>query len=303
MNENNLSGALIINKPKGITSHDVVGKIRRLYGIRRVGHTGTLDPLACGVLPVLIGRASIAAELLLNEDKRYIAHMRLGITTDTEDITGNILSESDNIPDKEEVIKVCDSFKGEIEQVPPMYSALKVGGKKLVDLARKGIEVERSARKVTIYSIDASPDTQRSDTYVLDVRCSKGTYIRTLCADIGKKLGCGAVMSELCRASAGIFDISESVSIDELEQMTPDERINKIIPTENLFSDLNSVMLPSFYSRLAHNGAEIYQKKIKTDFQTGTLLKMYDENGFFAVGRVDEYENGSAIHVLKLFVL
>ena len=198
MNENKFEpcGVLIINKPEGITSHDVVGKIRKLYGTRKVGHTGTLDPLATGVLVILLGRAAKAAEYLVADKKTYRARLTLGITTDTEDITGKILSESDAIPTHKEVALACNKFLGKIKQIPPMYSALKVDGKKLYDLAREGIEIERKARDIEIFQLECTPTTKKNECELL-VECSSGTYIRTLCADIGATLGCGGVMSAL----------------------------------------------------------------------------------------------------------
>ena len=185
--EDTVAGVLIINKHQGVTSHKIVQIIRKLYNTRRVGHTGTLDPMATGVLPVLIGRAVKASDFLTAEDKEYSAEMTLGLETDTEDITGTVLTESDEIPSPDEVIKVCQSFLGETEQIPPMYSALKIGGQKLVDIAREGGTVERAPRKIRIDKIECEKISPK--VYRLLVKCSKGTYIRTLCADIGKKLG------------------------------------------------------------------------------------------------------------------
>ena len=204
------SGVLIVNKSEGMTSHDVVNRIRRLYNTKRVGHTGTLDPMATGVLVILVGRAAKAAEYLTADTKGYRATLRLGITTDTEDVTGKILTESDALPSRDEVSAVVQSFVGDIMQTPPMYSALKVGGKKLYELAREGIEIEREARPITIHSLVSVP-TERDSDYILEVSCSSGTYIRTLCADIGAKLACGGAMATLCRTRAGEFDISNSL--------------------------------------------------------------------------------------------
>ncbi|MCQ2770928.1 MAG: tRNA pseudouridine(55) synthase TruB [Clostridia bacterium] len=287
-----ISGAIVINKPSGITSHDVVWKLRKLYKTKQVGHTGTLDPLATGVLIVLIGKSVKASELLMAERKGYQTTLKLGVTSDTEDITGNLTYTNANIPEPNEVLKTIDSFVGEIEQIPPMYSALKVGGKKLVDLARDGIVIEREPRKITIHSIKANGN---GDTYTLDVECSKGTYIRTLCADIGNKLGCGAVMSSLNRTHVGSFDINNSYTLEQLENMTDNERINCLIDKESLFSDLSQVHLADFFSRLCVNGCEIYQKKIHTNFETGTMLKVYGSSGFLGIGEVFEYPEGSAI--------
>lgn len=296
MTEREISGVLPVNKPAGMTSHDVVYKIRKLYGTKKVGHTGTLDPDAKGLLIILIGRAAKAAEFVTAGKKVYRAGLRLGITTDTEDTTGTVLTECDDIPEKSAVLAAAEKFKGEIMQVPPMYSALKVNGQKLCDLARKGITVEREARPVTVYSLEA--DGEGRD-YTLDVCCSAGTYIRTLCADIGASLGCGGAMSSLFRTQTGGFDVSQSHTLEELAAMTEEERDALLIPTEKLFSELDSVVLPTFYERLAKNGAEIYQKKIGTRFPVGTLLRVCGKDGFFGIGRVKEYESGSAVKIIK----
>ncbi len=296
-----VSGIVIVNKHEGVTSNDIVIKLRRLFGTRQVGHTGTLDPMATGVLPVLIGRAVKASENITAENKRYTAHLKLGITTDTEDTTGTTLSVAESIPPEEDVLAVCASFVGEILQIPPMYSALKVNGRKLVDLAREGIVVERQARPITIHDLHARRLAE--DLYELDVSCSKGTYIRTLCADIGAKLGCGGAMARLTRTESGPFTLAESVTVEELESMTEEERAGCVIPLEKFFLDAPAVDLPAFYARLARNGCEIYQKKIHTDYPVGTTVRMIHDGVFFALGQVREYPDGSAIKVLKIFVL
>ena len=300
---NELCGVIIVNKHKGVTSHDIVFKIRKLYNTKKVGHTGTLDPLATGVLPVLIGRGAKAAEYLLSENKGYSAEIQLGITTDTEDITGKILSKTDTLPTKTDFFEAVNHFIGEIEQIPPMYSALKVDGKKLVDLAREGITIERQPRKITIYSINAECIDETKGVYKLDVECSKGTYIRTLCADIGAYLGCGAVMSELLRTKSGNFTLNNSYSIAQIEEMSMDERANIVKPVEELFLEAPSVILPDFYAKLCRSGCEIYQKKIKTDYPVGEFIRICDKDGFFALGQVKDYEDGTAIKSLKLFKL
>ena len=301
--ENELCGVILVNKHKGVTSHDIVFKIRKLYGTKKVGHTGTLDPLATGVLPVLIGRGAKAAEYLLSENKGYSAKIQLGITTDTEDITGKILSKSDTFPTKEEFFEAVNHFIGEIDQVPPMYSALKVDGKKLVDLAREGITIERQSRKITVYSIKAECVSEEEGIYTLDVDCSKGTYIRTLCADIGAYLGCGAVMSELNRTKSGTFTLNNAHTIAQIEEMTMEERANLVVPIEELFVEAPKVILPDFYAKLCRSGCHIYQHKIKTTHPVGEFIRICDKDGFFALGQVKEYEEGTAIKSLKLFKL
>lgn len=302
MMKTDFSGILLIKKPQGKTSHDMVYKVRRLYNTREVGHTGTLDPMATGLLVVLVGRAVKACDMIVSDSKVYRAGLTLGITTDTEDVTGEILTRSDAIPSREEAMAVFDSFVGKIQQVPPMYSALKVDGQKLVDLARRGKVVEREAREVEIFSLTATPcEIERE--YILEVACSKGTYIRTLCADIGAKLGCGGVMHSLERVKSGIFSLDDAHTIEEIDAMSEDERLALLHPVEGVFADLPILKMPAFYQKLAKNGCEIYQKKIKTSYPVGTRLRLYDENGFYAIGEVRDYPDGSAVKCVKFFSL
>ena len=291
-------GVLLIHKPYGITSFDVVARVRRLYGTKKVGHTGTLDPIATGLLPVLVGRAVKASEFLTEKDKEYIAGLRLGLTTDTEDITGAVLSKSENIPDSEAVIRAAKTFTGEIMQIPPMYSALKVGGEKLVDLARKGIVIEREARPITIHELDIEG---AGADYAMRIFCSKGTYIRTLCADIGNKLGCGGIMTSLVRTKTGGFRLSEAHTLEELEALTTEQRSKLLLPTETLFTHLPMVKLSDFFAKLSKNGCEIYQRKIGSNFPCGTMLRVCDKNGFYAIGEIRDYPEGSAVKLLKRF--
>ena len=293
------NGVIIINKEDGLTSQAVVNRAKRILGANKAGHTGTLDPMATGVLPVLLDRGVKASEFMLTSDKHYIATLLLGVTTDTEDVTGEILTESDEIPGEEAVLKAASSFIGEYMQTPPMYSALKIGGKKLCDLARDGVTVEREARPVEILSLTAEKINERE--YTLDVKCSKGTYIRTLCADIGKKLGCGGTMKTLCRASASGFTLNDAHTLTELENMSEDERNKCIFPVEYIFRDLREVVLPDFFSKLAHSGLEIYLKKINLDLPIGTRVRLLDKDGFCAVGEVREFEEGPAIKPIRQF--
>ena len=293
------NGVIIINKEIGPTSQGVVNRVKRLLGASKAGHTGTLDPMATGVLPVLVERGVKASEFMLSSDKHYVATLLLGLTTDTEDVTGETLTESDNIPTEAEVLSAVESFVGSYMQTPPMYSALKVGGKKLCDLARDGITIEREAREVTIHSLTAERLNDRE--YTLDVHCSKGTYIRTLCADIGARLGCGGCMKTLQRASASGFSLADAHTLSELENMTDAEREACVFPVEYIFRDLPEVKLPAFFARLAHSGLEIYLKKIGLDMEPGTLVRLSDADGFFALGEVREYEEGKAIKPIRQF--
>lgn len=299
MENRELSGLIIINKGEGITSQGVVNRVKRLFGAAKAGHTGTLDPMATGVLPVLIGRGVKASEFMLTSEKHYGATLLLGITTDTEDVTGEVLTKCEVDLSEGEVMEVISRFVGEIMQTPPMYSALKVGGKKLCDLARRGEIIEREARPVTVYSIEAQRINECE--YYLDVVCSKGTYIRTLCADIGAALGVGGAMKTLKRLSASGYTIDEARTLEELEAMTPEERVSLLYPVEDVFKKYEAVRLPDFFARLAHSGLEIYLKKIKKDYEVGTVLRIEDADGFFAVGEVREYEDGLAIKPIRQF--
>ena len=297
------SGVLCFYKPAGMTSHDAVNIIRRLYGTRSVGHTGTLDPDACGVLVVMVGRAVKAAEFLGSAEKEYTALMRLGLRTDTQDTGGRVTyTHKGAFPPENEVMRVCASFKGEGTQIPPMYSAIKIGGKKLVDLARKNIDIERAPRPVYIYSLDVQ--RQSEGDYLLHARVSAGTYIRTLCADIGDALGCGGAMAYLERTSCGgVFTKENSHTRDELEALDTAAREELLMPVEELFSDWASVKLPPFFEKLARCGAEIYLKKTGVRLAIGERVRLYGEDGFFAVGEVREFPDGCAIKPLKQLVL
>ena len=293
------NGIFVLHKGEGLTSQTAVNRVKRLFGAAKAGHTGTLDPLATGVLPILVGNAVKAGEYMLSSDKHYIATLRLGATSDTEDITGTLEKSDAPIPSEEEVMRAIEGFRGEILQVPPMVSALKVGGRKLCDLARRGIVIEREARPITVYRLEAKRIAP--DAYMLDVICSKGTYIRTLCADIGKALGCGGVMETLCRAEASGFTLEDAHTIESLEAMSEAEREALLLPVETVFMKHEAVVLPPFFARLAKNGLPIYLKKIGKDFAEGTYLRMCDAEGFFALGRVEMCEEGMAIRPQKQF--
>ena len=292
------SGIVLLEKEAGMTSHTAVRRLARLFGVEKAGHTGTLDPMATGVLPVLIGRGVKASEYLTEGDKHYIATLRLGLMTDTEDITGTTLRVSDRLPDEAEVLAALQAFRGEILQTPPMYSALKVGGHKLMDLARRGVTVEREPRPITVHRLTAEKLSE-SD-YRLDVVCSKGTYIRTLCADIGAALGVGGVMASLCRAEAAGFPLSACHTLAAYEAMTEEERDAAVIPTEALFTCLPALYFPPFFARLAENGQRVDEKKLGASYPEKTRLRLVDDAGFFALGEITP--EGS-VRVLKLFRL
>ena len=299
MNETKISGLILINKEEGMTSQTVVNRVKRLLGADKAGHTGTLDPMATGVLPILVGRAVKASEFLLTSRKHYRATLLLGRETDTEDVTGNLLRETDEIPCEKEVYAACYSMVGESMQIPPMYSAIRVGGRRLMELAREGKTVEREARPITVYRLNA--DRTGARTYDIDVECSKGTYIRTLCADIGKKLGCGGVMAALCRTEAAGYTLAETHTLSEIETMSLQERQALVRPTEEIFKGASALTLPPFYARLARNGLPIYLRKIGRSDPLGAHLRLYDENGFFALGEVREEEEGIAVRPIRQF--
>lgn len=273
-----MNGVIIINKPRGKTSHDMVSFIRRLTGIKKVGHTGTLDPEATGVLPVCIGNATKACELLTSERKVYRAQLMLGMTTDTLDIDGEVLTEQPVNVTKEEIEQVIKSFVGEVWQTPPMYSAIKIDGKKLYELARQGQNIEREKRKITIYSIEIIEINPINDTVTIDVDCSKGTYIRTLCEDIGMKLGCGAFMSALERTKSGQFDISMAYTEEELYQISKNDNLEEcLIPTDKVFFDLPQIRVNERQKGFIVNGVRTRYKGLIQN----QSYRVYDEAGEF----------------------
>lgn len=279
-----MDGILNIYKEKGYTSHDVVAKLRGILKTKKIGHTGTLDPDAQGVLPVCVGRATKLCDMLTDKDKAYETVMLLGKTTDTQDITGSVLSESELGEDitAEKVTEVINSFVGEYMQVPPMYSALKVNGKKLYELARSGIEVERKARKVYIHSIEIKDISLPRVT--MTVNCSKGTYIRTLCYDIGETLGAGGCMEELLRIKSGQFEINDSIKIDDVKKYVDDGRISDIMkPVDGVFEKYQKCIVKKEYNVLIYNGNKFSPQNVLncTDAKDGEEVRVYDEDNFF----------------------
>ncbi len=273
-----MNGILIMDKPAGFTSHDVVAKLRGIYHTRRIGHSGTLDPMATGVLPIFIGRATRAVEFAESDEKTYVATLRLGVTTDTQDTTGTVLSTAPVTCTEEEVRAACARFVGELEQTPPMYSAIRVDGKRLYELAREGKEIARPKRKITVFSIGVE---RCSDIeYALTVHCSKGTYIRTLCADIGAFLGCGGTMSSLRRTRAGVFTIADAHSFEDLTESP--ERL--LLPVDHLFSQYPSCTVSASGERKCRNGAPVPYPEAKE----GVTYRVYGSSGAFlmlAVGK------------------
>ena len=245
-----MDGIVIVDKPRDWTSQDVTARLRRVFGTRRIGHGGTLDPMATGVLPVFVGRATRGVEFFEHAEKTYETVLRLGLTTDTEDITGTVLTRSEVSFNDEQLEKTLNAFRGEIMQVPPMYSALKVNGQKLCDLARKGKTVERQPRPITIYELTLLE--RGENTLRLRVRCSKGTYIRTLCKDIGEALGCGGCMESLRRVSAGEYTIAEAVPLQELLDTVEPETYLRGVDT--MFRNYPAVTLTANQEKRCRNG-------------------------------------------------
>ena len=245
-----MNGIVIIDKPEGWTSQDVTARLRRVFNTRRIGHGGTLDPMATGVLPVFVGRATRGVEFFEHAEKTYETVLRLGITTDTEDISGTVLSEQDAFVTASQLETVLQNFRGDIMQVPPMYSALKVNGQKLYDLARKGKTVERQPRPVTIHELTLI--SMEADGIRLRVRCSKGTYIRTLCKDIGQALGCGGCMAALRRVSAGEYTIEESIPLQTLLETEEPETFLR--PVDSMFRNFPAVELTEKQEARCRNG-------------------------------------------------
>lgn len=245
-----MNGIVIVDKPQDWTSQDVTARLRRVFGTRRIGHGGTLDPMATGVLPVFVGRATRAVEFFEHAEKVYETELRLGVTTDTEDLTGTVLSQSPVSVTREQLEQILEDFRGEISQIPPMYSALKINGQKLCDLARKGREVERQPRKITIYELTLLE--WKGETLRLRIRCSKGTYIRTLCKDIGQALGCGGCMAALRRIAAGDYTIDQAVPLEEL--LASENPGAYLLPVDSLFRHYPSVTLTANQEKRCRNG-------------------------------------------------
>ena len=278
-----ISGIINVYKEKGFTSHDVVAKLRGIFHQKKIGHTGTLDPDAVGVLPVCLGNATKLCDMLTDKNKTYIAVMRLGIVTDTLDLTGTVLEENEVKVSKKEVEDAIMSFVGEYEQVPPMYSALKVNGKKLYELAREGITVERKARLVNIFEINILEIKELEVTF--EVKCSKGTYIRSLCDDIGAKLKCGACMKELKRTKVSSFNIENSLKLSQIEELVKNEQISEYIcAVDSVFENLDKATVKNKFEKLLSNGnqlvPEVFEEKL--EIFNGKKIRVYFSNGDFA---------------------
>ena len=273
-----MNGLVIVDKPQGWTSQDVTARLRRVFNTRRIGHGGTLDPMATGVLPVFVGRGTRGVEFFEHAEKTYEAVLQLGLTTDTEDITGTVLEEREVAISEADFLTVLPKFLGKIQQIPPMYSALKVNGQKLCDLARKGKEVERQPREIEIFELECLEFTDT--TARLRVRCSKGTYIRTLCKDIGEALGCGGCMASLRRVQAGEYTIAESVPLAELLETTEPETYLR--PVDTMFRNYPEVTLTEKQELRCRNG-----NSFSIQLPDGTYRAYAKDGEFLMLAQVD----------------
>lgn len=274
-----MDGVLVIRKEKGYTSHDVVAKLRGILHTRKIGHTGTLDPDAEGVLPVVIGKATKLVDFLTEKDKQYRTVLHLGIETDTQDISGKVLCTKEVLTGEEQVREAIQSFLGKQMQIPPMYSALKVNGKKLYELAREGKIIERDPRPVVFYSLDI----QKIELpfVEIEVRCSKGTYIRTLCHDIGKKLGCGGCMESLVRTGSGKFTLEQAYTLDEIQKYSQQGQLEeKIIKIEEILSEYPAVVSMPAGDRLLENGNPL-KYSLTENPSKESQIRMYTSKGRF----------------------
>ncbi len=284
-----MNGIVIVDKPEGWTSQDVTAKLRGVFKTRRIGHGGTLDPMATGVLPVFVGRATRGVEFFEHAEKTYIARLRLGITTDTEDITGTVLEERPVSVTAEALEEVLSKFRGEIDQIPPMYSAIKINGQKLCDLARKGREVERQSRRVTIFRLECQEFNGTEATLL--VHCSKGTYIRTLCKDIGASLGCGGCMAALRRVSAGAYTEENAVKLDTLVAAENPE--SYLQPVDSMFAAYPKITLTEKQEKRCRNG-----NSFSIALPEGTY-RVYGASGEFLM--LAKVENGIMATVKSFF--
>lgn len=293
-----IDGMLNVYKEQGFTSHDVVAKLRGILKQKKIGHTGTLDPQAEGVLPVCLGKATKLCDMLTDTDKTYRAVMRLGITTDTQDITGRTLNEREVLCSEQQVKEALISFVGPYQQIPPMYSAIKVNGRKLYELAREGVEIERKARPVEIYEINLQSIELPLVTF--EVSCSKGTYIRTLCQDVGEKLGCGACMEALVRTKASSFELQNALTLSEIERLFSHHQLSSyIIEIDSMFSSLEKAIIKQTHQKLIENGNP-FSSACCLSKPSARQIRVYDAQGAF-VGVYKWREEKEMYYPEKLF--
>ncbi len=294
-------GILNVYKPKGMTSHDVVSFVRRKLHMKRVGHTGTLDPMAEGVLPILIGKATKLSDIIMADEKRYIARVRLGIVTDTDDVSGVTLETKEVSVGEEELLKAVASFVGETQQIPPMYSAIKVNGQKLYQLARKGALVERKPRKVHIFSAEVSNFDGIS--FDLSVHCSKGTYIRALCRDIGEKLGTGAAMESLVRIQSGMFSLENAHTLEKIERASEDGKVETLfISVDDVLSDITALSANDEIAAKIKNGIRLRPAQLQiSTFCEGDQFRIYSNEKLLAILKVVLDEDCFVLAIDKSF--
>ncbi len=287
-----ISGVLNIYKEEGYTSFDVVARLRGIVKQKKIGHTGTLDPMATGVLPVFAGTATKACDIMPDNTKSYRAGFRLGEVTDTQDVTGEVLSRSDMAVSEDMLRETVPHFVGNIMQLPPMYSAVQVNGQRLYDLARKGVEVEREAREIQVSSIDIiSYDAEKREG-VLDIACGKGTYIRTIINDIGEKLGCGGIMTSLVRTSSGGFTLADCFTFEQIQQAKDEDRLEELIlPIERVFAKLPKLRLNDAQTRMYRNGVKLDLKRVYNIKQGVTDYAVFGNDGKFIGTALADFEN------------
>ncbi len=294
-----MTGFVFLNKGEDMTSFFAASRLRRIFSTKKVGHTGTLDPMATGVLPVAVGGATRFIDFIPDSDKAYKARFLLGKTTDTLDITGNVLQENEVNVKREDIEKILPDFTGEIFQIPPMYSALKKDGVRLYDLARQGIEVEREKRQITIHSLLLT-DFEGENEYEIEVSCSKGTYIRTLIDDIGQALGCGAVMTRLCRTKANGVDLSECISLEELKELSEKGEAEACLHSVDRMLPYASIKVTDNQARRFSNGGELDVERLKIKPEKG-LYKVYSHRDrFLGLGEITE--DKQQLRVKRVFV-
>lgn len=296
-----MTGIICLNKPQGITSFLAVAKTRRIVGEKKAGHTGTLDPMATGVLPIMLGGATRFLELLPTSQKGYRAKFKLGITTDTLDITGKIKSTSEVVSTKDDVLVALDGFRGDIMQLPPMYSAISKDGVRLYELARKGIEVEREKRPTTIYKLELVGADDENYEYEIDVECSAGTYVRTLISDIGEKLGCGAVMTQLYRTSANGFSLDDCVTLEQLEKIVQSGKLEETIKSvDSTLSAYVELVVTDAQAKRFSNGGALAIDRIGGCKASGLYRVYSPEKEFLGVGEIKE--EALELSVKRVFV-
>lgn len=282
-----MTGIICLDKPRDMSSFMAVKRASRILGVKKAGHTGTLDPMATGVLVIMLGHCTRFIELLPEHRKSYTARVKLGVTTDTLDITGEILTTCDVNVTKEQLLSVCENFKGEIMQTPPMYSALKKDGERLYDLARKGIEIEREQRKITIEKLEIY-DFDGVE-FSMDVTCSAGTYIRSLCDDIGRVLGCGAVMTELRRTEANGFSIENSVTLEELEKLVSENKAESVITSvEKALMSYPEITVTKPQANRFHNGGALDYERLHGNYPVGIYRVYSPEKILLGLGEIKE---------------